>query len=227
MGWGNSQRRRGAAPRHYKLPPLGLGFLIRQTGMAYGDGSPDTEQDTVPTRVGVYSLDGDPLEETTVDFTPGKQDEPIAVRVDQPSSSLAILERGIHVPERGFFRLKGATDDPRAPIGGDVLLTRADRQRYKVPVYNLTTSHPLPDIKGEGNLALNFDNSVFHSLFPDAELAIVRIPSPDRASPEEVPEHQARMRELVEQSIEIDGKRYDLVLATGARKHGQDVDERG
>jgi hypothetical protein len=32
--------------------------------------------------------------------------------------------------------------------------------------------------------------------------------------------HQARMRELVEQGIEIDGKRYALVLATGARKHG-------
>jgi hypothetical protein len=28
------------------------------------------------------------------------------------------------------------------------------------------------------------------------------------------------MRELVEQGIEIDGQRYDLVLATGARKHG-------
>jgi hypothetical protein len=35
------------------------------------------------------------------------------------------------------------------------------------------------------------------------------------------------MRELIEQGIEIDGKRYDLVLATGARKHGQDVDEQG
>jgi hypothetical protein len=28
------------------------------------------------------------------------------------------------------------------------------------------------------------------------------------------------MRELIEQGIEIDGQRYDLVLATGARKHG-------
>jgi hypothetical protein len=28
------------------------------------------------------------------------------------------------------------------------------------------------------------------------------------------------MRELVEQGIEIDGQRYDLALATGARKHG-------
>jgi hypothetical protein len=28
------------------------------------------------------------------------------------------------------------------------------------------------------------------------------------------------MRELVEQGIEIDNKRYDLVLATGAHKHG-------
>jgi hypothetical protein len=28
------------------------------------------------------------------------------------------------------------------------------------------------------------------------------------------------MRELVEQGIAIDGKRYYLVLATGARKHG-------
>jgi hypothetical protein len=168
----------------------------------------------------VYSLDGEPLGESTVDLTPGKQDEPIAVRVDQPSSSLAILERGVHVPERGFFRLKGVADDP-VPIGGDVLLTRADRQRYRIPIYNLTTGQPLPDVKGEGNLAIHFDNSAFHSLFPDAELAIVRIPEPpDRASPVEVTEHQARMRELVEQGIEIDGKRYDLVLVTGARKHG-------
>jgi hypothetical protein len=101
MGWGNSQRRRGVAPRRYKLPPPGPGLLIRQTGMAYGDGSPDAEQGTAPTRVRVYSLDGEPLEETTVDLTPGKQDEPIAVRVDGPSSSMAILERGVHVPERG------------------------------------------------------------------------------------------------------------------------------
>jgi hypothetical protein len=98
--------------------------------------------------------------------------------VDQSSSSLAILERGVHVPERGFFHLEGAVDDPHAPIGGDVLLTRAARQRYKVPIYNLTTGQPLPDVKGEGNLALNFDNSAFHSLFPEAELAIVRVPSP-------------------------------------------------
>ena len=85
-------------------------------------------------------------------------------------------------------------------IGGDVLLTGADRQRHKIPIYNPTTSQPLPDVKGEGNLAIHFDNSAFHSLFPDAELAIVRIPRPpDRASPEETAEHQARMREFVEQ----------------------------
>jgi len=79
----------------------------------------------------------------------------------------------------------------------------------------------LPDVKGEGNLALNFDNSAFHSLFPGAELAIVRVPKPpDRATEEEIAGHKARMRELVEQGIEIDGKRYYLVLATGARKHG-------
>jgi hypothetical protein len=125
------------------------------------------------------------------------------------------------VAQQCRFRLQGAVDDPHAPIGGDVLLTRADRQRYKIPIYNLATGQPLPDVKGEGNLALNFDNSAFHSLFPDAELAIVRIPKPpDRASPEEIAEHQARMRELVEQGIEIDGQRYDLVLATGARKQG-------
>jgi hypothetical protein len=201
MGWGNSQRRRGAAPCHYKLPPLAPGFLIRQTGVAYGDGSPDVEQDTIPTRVRVYSLDGELLEETTVDLTPGEQDDTIAVRVDGLSSSPTILERGVHVPERGFFRLKGAADDPHAPISGDVLLTRADRQRHKIPIYNLTTGQPLPDIKG-GNLAVHFDNSAFHSLFPDAELAIVRIPKPpDRASPGEIAEHQARMRELVEQGI--------------------------
>jgi len=141
--------------------------------------------------------------------------------VNGPPSSLTILERGVHVPERGFFHLTGATDDPHAPISGDVLLTRADRQRHKIPLYNLTTGQPLPDVKGEGNLAINFDNSAFHPLFPDAELAIVRIPRPpDRASPEEIAAHQARMRELVEQGIEIDGKHYYLVLATGARKHG-------
>jgi hypothetical protein len=87
-----------------------------------------------------------------------------------------------------------------APISGDRLLTRADRQRYKIPIYNLTTGQPLPDVKGEGNLVLNFDNSAFHSLFPDAELAIVRMPKPpNRASPEEIAEHHARMRELIEQ----------------------------
>ena len=221
MGWGNSQRRRGVAPRHYKLPPPGPGLLIRQTGVAYGDGRPDAEQDTIPTRVTVYSLKGEPLEETTVDLTPGEQDDAIAVRVDWPSSSLAILERGVHVPERGFFRLKGAADDPHAPISGDVLLTRADRQRYKIPIYNLTTGQPLPDVKGEGNLAIHFDNSAFHSLFPNAELVTVRVPKPpDRASPGEIAEHRAMMREPVEQGIEIDSQRYDLVLATGARKHG-------
>jgi hypothetical protein len=130
------------------------------------------------------------------------------------------LGHGVHVPERGFFRLQGTADDP-VSIGGDVLLTRADRQRHKIPIYNLTTGQPLPDVKGEGNLALNFDNSAFHSLFPNAKSAIVRIPKPpDRASPGETAEHQARMRELVEQGIEVDGQRYDLVLATGARKHG-------
>jgi len=101
MGWGKSQRRRGAAPRHYKLPPPGPGLLIRQTGIAYGDGSPDAKQDTIPTHVRVYSLEGEPLEETTVDLPPGKQDDIIAVQVDGPPSSLAILEHGIHVPERG------------------------------------------------------------------------------------------------------------------------------
>jgi len=53
MGRGNSQRRRGAAPRHYKLPPPGPGLPIRQPSMAYGDGSspyPDAGQDTIPTR---------------------------------------------------------------------------------------------------------------------------------------------------------------------------------
>lgn len=208
MGWGNSQRRRGAAPRHYKLPPPGPGLLIRQTGVAYGDGSPDTAQGTIPTRVRVCSLEGEPLEEATVDLSSGKQDDTIAVRVDRPSSSLTILERGVHIPERGFFRLKGTADDSVA-IGGDVLLTRANRQRHKIPIYNLTTGQPLPDVKGEENLVIHFDNSAFHSLFPDAELAIVRIPRPpDRASPVEVAEHKARMRELVEQGIEIDGKRY-------------------
>jgi hypothetical protein len=63
--------------------------------------------------------------------------------------------------------------------------------------------------------------TLFHSLFPDAELAIVRIPKPpDGAMPEEIAAHQARMRELVKQGMEIDGQRYDLVLVTGARKHG-------
>jgi hypothetical protein len=65
MGWGNSQRRRGAASRHYKLPPPGPGFLIRQSGIAYGNSSPDAEKGTIPTRVRVYSLDGELLEETT------------------------------------------------------------------------------------------------------------------------------------------------------------------
>jgi len=110
------------------------------------------------------------------------------------------------VAQQCHFRLQGTADDP-VSIGGDVLLTRADRQRSKTHIYNLTTGQPLPDVKGEGNLTLNFDNSAFHSLFSDAELAIVRIPKPpDRASPVEVTEHQARMRELVEQGIEIDGQ---------------------
>ena len=99
---GKQRRRRGVTPRHYKLPPLGPGLLIRQTGVAYGDGSPNAEQDTIPTHVTVYSLDDEPLEETTVDLTPGNQDDDtIAVRVNRPPSSLAILERGVHVPERG------------------------------------------------------------------------------------------------------------------------------
>jgi hypothetical protein len=69
------------------------------------------------------------------------------------------------VAQQCRFRLQGAADDP-VSIGGDVLLTRADRQRHKIPIYNLTTGQPLPDVKG-GNLALNFDNSAFHSLFPE------------------------------------------------------------
>ena len=96
MGWGNSQRRRGAAPRHYKLPPPGPGLLIRQTGVAYGDGSPaspDAGQDTILTRV---------------------------------------------------------ADAPHALVSGDAVLTRADGQRYKIPIYNLTTGQPLPDVTGEG-----------------------------------------------------------------------------
>jgi len=188
-----------------------------------------------PTRVTVFSLDGEPLKETAIAFTPGgREHDAIVVRIPEPppdsipdelakhyARARRRLEHGVHIPERGFFRLKGAADDPRAPIGGDVLLTRADRQRYKIPIYNLTTGQPLPDVKGEGTLAIHFDNSAFHSLFPDAELAIVRIPRPpDRASSIEVAEHQARRRELVEQGIEINAKRYDLVLATGARKHG-------
>ena len=60
------------------------------------------------------------------------------------------LGHGVHVPERGFFRLRGAADDPHAPISGDVVLTRVNRQRYKIPIYNLTTAQPLPDVKGEG-----------------------------------------------------------------------------
>jgi hypothetical protein len=59
------------------------------------------------------------------------------------------LGHGVHVPERGFFRLKGAADDP-ASIGGDVLLTHAGRQRRKILIYNLTTGQPLPNVKGEG-----------------------------------------------------------------------------
>jgi hypothetical protein len=116
MGWENRQRRRGAAPRHYKLPPPGPGLLIRQTGIAYGDGSPDVEQDTVPTRVRVYSLDGEPLEETTVDLTPGKQDDTIAVRVDGPPSSLTILERGVHIPERGCLWRLYRNSDATVPL---------------------------------------------------------------------------------------------------------------
>ena len=101
MGWGNSQRRRRAAPCHHKLPPPEPGPLTRQTGVAYGDSSPNAEQDTIPTRVRIYSLEGEPLEETTIHLTPGEQDDAIAVRVDGPPSSLTILERGVHVPKRG------------------------------------------------------------------------------------------------------------------------------
>ena len=228
MGWGNSQRRRGAAPRYYKLPPPGPGLLIRQTGVAYGDGH--AEEPTVTT-IRVHSLDGEPLREmANVPAPLGREDAIAVVRIPDPppdadpdeyyANVRQRLERGVHTTD-GFFHLEEATGDPHAPIGGDVLLTRADRQRYKIPIYNLTTGQPLLDIKGEGNLALNFDNSAFHSLFPDAELAIVRIPKPpDRASPEEAAGHKARVQELVEQGIEIDGKRYYLVLATGARKHG-------
>lgn len=68
-------------------------------------------------------------------------------------------------------------------IGGDVVLTRGGRQRYKIPTYNLTTGQPLPDVKGGGNLAVNFGNSAFHSLFPEAELITVCVPKPpDRAT---------------------------------------------
>ena len=80
------------------------------------------------------------------------------------------------------FPLQGAADDP-VSIGGDVVLTRADGQRYKIPTYNLTTGQPLPDVKGGGNLAVNFGNSAFHSLFPEAELITVCVPKPpDRAT---------------------------------------------
>jgi hypothetical protein len=89
--------------------------------------------------------------------------------------------------------------DTPTPVSRDAAPTRADRQRHKIPIYNLTTGQPALDVRGEGNLTLNSDNSAFHSLFPDAELAIVRIPKPpDRASPVEVIEHQARMHELIE-----------------------------
>jgi hypothetical protein len=46
------------------------------------------------------------------------------------------------VAQQCRFRLKGAADDP-VSIGGDVLLTRADRQRHKILIYNLTTGQPL------------------------------------------------------------------------------------
>ena len=115
MGWENSQRRRGAAPRRYKPPPPGPALPIRQTGIAHGDGSPNAEQDTIPTHVRVYSLDGEPLEETTVDLTPGEQDEPIAVRVDWPPSNFTILERGVHVPERGCLWRNSAASACKEP----------------------------------------------------------------------------------------------------------------
>jgi len=79
-------------------------------------------------------------------------------------------------------------------IGGDVLPTRADRQRHKIPIYNLTTGQPLADIKGEGNLTLNFDHSAFHSLFPDAELAIVRIPKPPGGHDQDDAQSQGKRR---------------------------------
>ena len=172
-----------------------------------------------PTRVTVFSMDGEPLEETAIALTPGgREDDAIVVRIPGPSPDSTSdelagyythvrrrLEHGVHVPERGLFHLKGAADDP-VSIGGDVLLTRANRQRYKIPVYNLTTGQPLPDVTGEGAVTVNFDNSAFHSLFPDAELAVVRVPKPpDRATETEIAEHQARMRELVEQGSEIAG----------------------
>jgi hypothetical protein len=249
MGWGNSQRRRGVAPRHYKLPPPGPRPRIRQTGVVYGDGSPAEGDGSsvaeqwparpreykTPPRVMVFSLDGELLKETAIALTPGdREDDTIVVRIPGPSPDSTSdelagyytrvrrrLEHGVHVPERGLFHLKRAADDPHAPISGDVPLTRADRQRYKIPVYNLTTGQPLPDVTGEGAVTVNFDNSAFHSLFPEAELITVRVPKPpDRATEEEIAEHQARMRELVEEGININGQRYYLVLATGARKHG-------
>jgi len=97
------------------LHSLGPRLLIRQTGIAYGDGRPDAEQDTIPTRVVVYSLEGERLEETTVDLTPGEQDEPIAVRVDWPPSNFTILERGVHVPERGCLWRNSAASACKEP----------------------------------------------------------------------------------------------------------------
>lgn len=125
---------------------------------------------------------GDLLEETTVDLPPGEQDDTIAVRVDRPSLSLATLERGVHVPERDCLWRNSAASvckELRMILCPSVATSSspAPTGNAKVPIYNLTTGQPLPDVKGEGNLAIHFDNPVFHSLFLDAELAIVRIPT--------------------------------------------------
>jgi hypothetical protein len=69
------------------------------------------------------------------------------VRIPAPPPNSTADEIANHYAR---FRLQGAADDPHAPISGDVVLTRVNRQRYKIPIYNLTTAQPLPDVKGEG-----------------------------------------------------------------------------
>jgi len=96
--------------------------------MAYGDGSHDAERDAIPTRVRVYSLDGEPLGETTVDLTPGEQDDTIAVRVDQPSSSLTVLERGVHVPLQPDHLLAEREDESGMVVVGKGTIKRMDHQ---------------------------------------------------------------------------------------------------